>query len=363
MSTLTPEQIAYYQANADDDLRPNQIVACSFGIAFAVSAVIARIVARYRSGAKYSWDDYTICVALMGQLSYACLMALSVANGEGLHIIFVKDMRLFVQVFVGAIVCYSITIMLTKISILLFYHRVFPIQWLTIVSYFTGAVVIAYNIGLIFVAAFQCIPLSSLWTGKPGQCIDPSPPFTALAIVNVVTDFAILALPIQPVLGLNMKTHRKIQVLSIFFLGGIVCVFGVIRSVALSTMETEDISYNAVYSGIWSYTEISVGIVAACMPTLRPLFKRKNKEGPTDKTSSSNLSFARWKYSTTRPFNSRSSEQGDIPLTETSCRNEIWANAARDTYSASTHDLVDKNNNQHRRIRVDRDMHQSVNFV
>lgn len=35
----------------------------------------------------------------MGQLTYACLMALNVANGEGLHIIFVKDQRLFAQVF------------------------------------------------------------------------------------------------------------------------------------------------------------------------------------------------------------------------------------------------------------------------
>jgi hypothetical protein len=34
----------------------------------------------------------------MGQLTYACLMALNVANGEGLHIIFLKDMRLFAQV-------------------------------------------------------------------------------------------------------------------------------------------------------------------------------------------------------------------------------------------------------------------------
>ncbi|KAL5343836.1 hypothetical protein BJX70DRAFT_393258 [Aspergillus crustosus] len=362
MSGLTPEQIAYYQANADDDLRPNQIAACTCGIAFAVSAVIARMVARYRSRLKYSWDDYTICVALMGQLSYACLMALNVANGEGLHIIFIKDQRLFVQVFVGAIVCYSIAIMLTKISILLFYHRIFPIQWLTIVSYLMGAVVIAYNIAVIFVASFQCIPLSSLWTGRPGQCIDPSPPFTALAIVNVVTDFAILALPIQPVLRLQMKTRRKIQVLSIFLLGGIVCIFGVIRSVALSTMQSEDLSYNSVYSGIWSYTEISVGIVAACMPTLRPLFKRKHRDGSTEESSSPNFSFARWKYSTTRSFNSRISEQGDIPLTETSCHNEIWANAV-ESNPASAPDLGDKNNPQHRSIRVDRDMHQSVNFV
>ncbi|BCS28726.1 uncharacterized protein APUU_70296S [Aspergillus puulaauensis] len=320
--SLTPEEIAYYEANASDDLRPNQIAACTCGIAFAVSAVVARMISRRRSRVKLGWDDYTICVALMGQLTYACLMALSVANGEGLHIIFVKDQRLFAQVFVGAIICYSITIMLTKISVLLFYHRIFPVKWLTVVSYFVGALVISYNLAVIFVAAFQCIPLSSLWTGKPGQCINVTPPFLALAIVNVVTDFAILALPIQPVLGLKMRTRRKIQVLSIFLLGGIVCIFGVIRSVALSTMKNTDLSYNAVYSGIWSYTEISVGIVAACMPTLRPLFKSRNAESKYvgDSNYGSGRYFARWKSSPGRSLASKGTDgtdEGDIPLTGT----------------------------------------------
>lgn len=38
--------------------------------------------------------------------------------------------------------------------------------------------------------------------------------------MNVITDFAILCLPIQPVLSLNMKLRNKIQVLGIFMTGG-----------------------------------------------------------------------------------------------------------------------------------------------
>ncbi|KAL4935899.1 hypothetical protein BDV06DRAFT_233877 [Aspergillus oleicola] len=337
MSTaLTPEQIAYYQANAGDDLRPNQIAACTCGIAFALVAVAARLTARYRSDAKFGWDDYFIIVALMGQLTYACLMAINVANGEGLHIIFVKDQRLFVQVYVGAIVCYSVTIMLTKISILLLYRRMFPARWLWMVSLIIGAVVIAYNMAVIFVAGFQCIPLSSLWTGQPGQCINTSTPFTTLGITNVVTDFAILALPIQPVLGLQMETRRKIQVLGIFLLGGV---------------------YNSVYSGIWSYTEISVGIVAACMPTLRPLFIKKRHPGDSKTSTSGSLtSFAhRWKYSYSLDWSLASRgtrherEQDDIPLTQIPYRNHN---------SGSSNSRV--NHSSHM---LQRDEHQAVNIV
>lgn len=49
--------------------------------------------------------------------------------------------------------------------------------------------------------------------------------FKALnSVVNVVTDVAILALPIKPVMGLNMRTKRKLQVLCVF-LSGAVYVF------------------------------------------------------------------------------------------------------------------------------------------
>lgn len=41
------------------------------------------------------------------------------------------------------------------------------------------------------------------------------------SVVNVVTDFAILALPIQPVLSLQLARSQKIQVLGIFMLGGV----------------------------------------------------------------------------------------------------------------------------------------------
>jgi hypothetical protein len=41
------------------------------------------------------------------------------------------------------------------------------------------------------------------------------------SIVNVVTDLAILALPIKSVWDLHMTTARKVQVSGVFALGGV----------------------------------------------------------------------------------------------------------------------------------------------
>ncbi|KAB8259684.1 hypothetical protein BDV32DRAFT_123937 [Aspergillus pseudonomiae] len=367
MSSLTPEEIAYYQAHADDDLRPNQIAADVVGIVLTVTAVAARVLARFRSKAGFGWDDYLISVALMGQLSYAVLMFMSVINGEGQHIIFVKNQKLFVQEYVAAIISYSITVMLTKISILFLYHRFFPMKWLLLIAYVVGAIVVAYNLAVIFVAAFQCIPLSALWTGQSEKCINTAPPFTALAIVNVVTDIAILAIPVTPVLGLHMNTSRKVQVLTIFLLGGIVCIFGIIRTVAISNMKPVDPSYNAVNSGLWSYIEISVGILAACLPTLAPLFKhrRQNQLGNGTYASGSGSS-RRWKlgrkWSTERL-------QDDVLLTENTYIVETWSHSGNGSNSAiqlDHHDKSSKGGEKDHRLSgivVQREVHQMVDSV
>ncbi|PLB51344.1 hypothetical protein P170DRAFT_474887 [Aspergillus steynii IBT 23096] len=209
----------------------------------------------------------------MAVIGHFIAMCLAVANGGGRHIIFVKDMRKYILGHVGKMVCYATGTMLVKISILLFYHRVFPQKPILIVSCLIGTIVILYNIALVLVVSLQCIPLSSIWTDRPGRCIDKSKPTTALAqvapfhtthcAINLFTDVATFAIPIKPVLGLKMRITRKLQVLAAFLLGGIVCVFGVIRTVVLSRMKPGDASQGDIFPGIWSVSEMSIGVVAA----------------------------------------------------------------------------------------------------
>lgn len=65
MSSLTPEQLSYFQAHADDTLQPNEIAANVCGYVFAVIAVSLRIIARKISMAKFGLDDYFIVAAMV----------------------------------------------------------------------------------------------------------------------------------------------------------------------------------------------------------------------------------------------------------------------------------------------------------
>ncbi|KAI0521564.1 hypothetical protein F5B22DRAFT_542837 [Xylaria bambusicola] len=277
MAALTPEEIEYYKEHASDNQQGRLIATYTVGLSLAYIFVGLRIWARKAERTSFATDDWLIIAALLPLTAFAIVGYLAVAFGEGKHIIFVTNPAGFAQTFVSAIVAYSICVVLTKISILCFYCRLFfPIKQLVYISWGFGIFIVAYNLALIFVTALECIPLSALWTGEPARCFDTVPPFTTLGIVNVVTDVGILALPIRHIFSLHLSLTRRVQVCGIFLLGAVVCVFGIIRVVALAQAPPGDSSYNQVGSGIWSFAEVSIGIVAACLPTLAVLATRSH---------------------------------------------------------------------------------------
>ncbi|KAK9777710.1 putative Integral membrane protein [Seiridium cardinale] len=270
--SLIPEQIEYFQEHASDDWGPSDSASAAAGLFLAYLFVGSRIWARKTGKMGLSHDDWLVIAALVPLTTYVILAWLTVSFGEGKHIIFITNVAGFVRGYVAAIVVYAICVVLTKLSILCLYCRIFfPVKSLFYISWGFGIFILAYNLALIFVTAFECIPLSSIWTGAPGKCIETLPPFTTLGIINVVTDVGILALPVRHIMQLRLNITQRIQVCGMFLLCGLACVFGIIRVVALARAPPGDPSYNQVWSGIWSFCEIAIGIVAACLPTLAVL--------------------------------------------------------------------------------------------
>ncbi len=72
---------------------------------------------------------------------------------------------------------------LAKLSVMTLYRRIFPSKDIKIISIILSVVVVAYCVALILVGFLQCIPLNSIWTGRPGTCIDVGTAYLALAYV------------------------------------------------------------------------------------------------------------------------------------------------------------------------------------
>ena len=63
-----------------------------------------------------------------------------------------------------------------------------------------------------------------------------------------------------------------------------VCIISIVRLIVLARLEAYDVTWNYVNAAVWSAAEPSMGVIAACLPSLRPfvaLVLKSTHRGPT----------------------------------------------------------------------------------
>lgn len=183
--------------------------------------------------------------------------------------------------------------MALKTSILVFYLRLSKNtqQVLRIASWVVLGIVNIAGIALTLLNIFQCRPVQAAFSLASGQtqCIPLLTEFICSAPINIVTDLAILALPIPVLTGMRLPKRQKYILVFTFSLGVFVTIVDVVRiyylQQAITTMPTTatssdpdaifgdspDFAWNASLSLMWSAVEVNVGMICACIPTLKPL--------------------------------------------------------------------------------------------
>lgn len=124
-------------------------------------------------------------------------------------------------------------LMATKTSILVFYltlmarDRVF--RWVT---YTTLLVVNAAGLAITLINIYRCSPINAAWvypTPADAVCIDRVKLYLASVPVNIITDIAILLLPIPIITRMNLPLKQKMILVITFSIGVFVTVVEVIR--------------------------------------------------------------------------------------------------------------------------------------
>ncbi|KAK7965195.1 hypothetical protein PG988_010199 [Apiospora saccharicola] len=169
-------------------------------------------------------------------------------------------------------------ICLVKISLAFFLRRFVQKVWQK--RFLLGMVVflsifLVYSIGTY---VFACVPMQAAWdlTITDANCklrkhlMDIG---TANSVVNILTDLAMVALPVLVVLDLQVNRNTKISLVLILSLGLFACAASVIRAVYAYSMTDPDYSRRYDFL-IWFNVELHAGILAASLPTLRPLFSK-----------------------------------------------------------------------------------------
>ena len=105
----------------------------------------------------------------------------------------------------AASVCiYPPAMAFAKLAILVFYLRINPDRGFRLQVFAIMFIITGYSIAVILANIFECKPISKFWNPLlPGKCIKISDIYLSTGILNVVTDFLVLAVPMPMLVRLQ----------------------------------------------------------------------------------------------------------------------------------------------------------------
>lgn len=274
--------------------------------------VILRLMSRFLVVKKPGWDDYTMIAAWMLAFGASFSIIFGTTKGLGRHQDDIPDhwLELMQQSAYAFSVLYNPALMATKTSILIFYLSLSKTQkifrWATIS---TLVIVNAGGLALTILNIVQCQPVSAAWMSPvpaTAHCTNIVTIYLSSAPLNIITDLAILFLPMPILTSMRLPKKQKIILVITFGFGIFVAIVDVVRIAYLQDAQratllaaqadrsesgtnqrnTSDFSWYASLSFMWSTVEINLGIMCGCVPAMKPLVRRFLPSWVIDHTTS-----------------------------------------------------------------------------
>ena len=142
--------------------------------------------------------------------------------------------------------------------------------------YIMIGVIFAYLAYTVITTFTICIPASFFWDKSiEGSCFNFLALWFVNAALNIVTDIAILVIPLRIVIAIQLPRAQKVWLVLVFAIGGIVCISSILRLQSLYVVSVStDPTYDNVAAAYWSDIEMNLAIICSNCPTLRPLLSR-----------------------------------------------------------------------------------------
>ncbi|KAF0331934.1 integral membrane protein [Colletotrichum asianum] len=238
---------------------------------------------------RFAWDDYLAGFALLVSITCCTLQLSTAIHGhlgqhqptfpDGSPIMDDPGLIFFEENKFALNMISILGLGLVKSSILVLYRSLFPSRRFHYVVYAALAFVIGWTVSFFFSHLFTCYPITVFIEPYYGNsCVQTVPMFLALLFTDVVADFAILIIPIPMVIRVRMPLKKKLAVIGMLGLGAAVCAVSLTRVIATFAIAEEyikhpnDVIYYTAPVFFWTNIELSLAIVCACLPTLRPIW-------------------------------------------------------------------------------------------
>lgn len=266
------------------------IVAIVFGI-IAWIFVLLRCLVRFRIVKSFGWDDWLIVLSMILTTLCAALLAASVHYGSGrLH---VEDMSMYqlthaLKYEIISQPFYVLSTLFIKLSVGILLLRIAADPIYRSIIWGSMGVMTVWSATTFIVILLQCRPLSIRWNpnwkpGDGGKCMNVTA-FTnfgyAFSAMDIFFDWVFALIPIPMLRSLQMSMQIKISLILVLGLGAFASTTTLVRlQYLVAEKSADDFIFEIARPEIWTLLELNLGIAAACMATLRPLFRNFHVPG------------------------------------------------------------------------------------
>ncbi|KAH6714832.1 hypothetical protein BKA61DRAFT_343667 [Leptodontidium sp. MPI-SDFR-AT-0119] len=246
----------------------------------ATIVLLLRVYTRVVIVRNVGIDDYAIIFAWILAIGYIVPLIILTHLGLGVHMWDVPFTTFSPQFLrIGAItgVFYGMSFMCVKLSILLLYLRLSPYRPFRIAVWVVITTTVLYSFLGSFEFIFNCQPIAKNWdlTITGGKCINVSKILMTHGSINIVTDVAMLVLPIVLVRKLKLPMKQKVALAGLFMTGTLVCIVSCIRlKTIMDLIRSPDFTWVGAENTVWSVVEVFVGIICACFSSFKPFLRR-----------------------------------------------------------------------------------------
>ncbi|MCJ1266488.1 hypothetical protein MMC22_006373 [Lobaria immixta] len=213
---------------------------------------------------------------MVGETS--CIISSVFAGGFGVHLKDVppNELATYLKLFYPGKLLWGPANSCVKLSILDLYTKIFPNPVFRRMCYFTIALTICYFLSFLLGVFLLCRPVSYGWDKSipEGSCANENLAYLLFGITNLIIDALVLILPMPMLWRLHLPLSKKIGLAGMFGLGLLICVISLQRILWLAHWDLTDFTYTTAPGACWSILEPALGVVNACLPTMRPALQK-----------------------------------------------------------------------------------------
>ncbi|KAG9248743.1 hypothetical protein BJ878DRAFT_531726 [Calycina marina] len=252
-------------------------------VVFSITSVITialRLFSRIVIVRATGLDDILMVVAALLSWGFIICTVLAVQHGLGLHLneAIAKgggSLSTYGQIIWFSSIFYNACLCLIKLSVLCLYLRLGD-KRLRLLSIITIAIIGMQGTANVATCIFQCSPIAGAWnTTLDSKCVNIDAFYLSNAALNILTDLITYSLPIHLIINLHTQKSQKIALLTIFGLGFFACVSSIVRITFIpNLLKDADATWAITPAMYWSVVETNVAMLAASIPSFKPIAKR-----------------------------------------------------------------------------------------